>query len=200
MLGGGRGVEGRGRMLRGKSLVETPFSAFQPPQQLPQQAFKNPVNLFNQAPFHRRTTSNNFGMNNMGMKNPQIMLQMFLQLQSILQPMLLERSQVQQNKTMPLAQKKFRIDALNADIVRIKAYIDQLSADHSAPVSDERLLMQALGGLRLDQEASQDAWNSSFKHYLPPPPGLKQPPPNHFNRSTSWSLGEKKPGELGFIE
>lgn len=127
------------------------------------------------------------------------MLQTFLQLQSLLQPMLLERSQLQQNKMLPLAQKKMRIDILNADIVRIKACIDQLSADHLASSSDERSLLQALGSLRMDQEIPQEAWNPPFKHYPPPPPPglLTKPPPNHYNRSTSWSLGEKKNGECG---
>lgn len=181
-------------------MVETPFSAFQPPapqqqqQPTPQQLLKAGLSgLFNQPPMHRRSTSNNY-VGGGGNKNQQGMLQTFLQLQSLLQPMLLERSQLQQNKMLPLAQKKMRIDILNADIVRIKACIDQLSADHLASSSDERSLLQALGSLRMDQEIPQEAWNPPFKHYPPPPPPglLTKPPPNHYNRSTSWSLGEKK--------
>ncbi|ESO08500.1 hypothetical protein HELRODRAFT_169357 [Helobdella robusta] len=194
----------RGRMLRGKSVIETATdynqtfavrgaSAFQPPQQpffnnqnlvsqqLQQQMLLQKVGLLGagNAPAgmqHARSSSMvpkldsslfNSGSNN---KNQQIQqLQTLLQLQSVLQPLLVERAQLQQNTVIPAPQKKNRLEVLNMDIFKVKALIDQLQlyGHTGAPTSslsssalynqsdptgvEEARLLQALGQLKLDQ-------------------------------------------------
>ena len=210
----------KGRMLRGKSLVEVSDSgnyggssnqfgglfqnsrssafqlpgrgpsAFQPPLSSGPQGFQKSFSqqgnnswggVGSNLPMHGRsssqipTLSKQMDMGGSGMMPPvmgqmsPMVMQNLLQLQSVLQPMLLERSQIQQNRNMTAQQKKFRLDQLNCDITMVKAQIEQHQMSLGPPPShpdflkgfpdsssmsgglDEAKTLQLLNQLKLDQ-------------------------------------------------
>jgi len=157
----------RGRMLRGQSTGEAGVGAgFVYPDSGMQSgrasAFQPVFNSTVPPPAHRKQPSGGAGWPGAYSQPPAtgpqlspVALQKMLELQAMLQPLLNERSGIQQSKTLSPLQRRQALERLNPIIDAVKRQMDQLQGVPMPPLSGHIGDVSALlNRLRLDADAA----------------------------------------------
>lgn len=195
----------RGRMLRGQSTNESSVGAgFVFPDSGMQSgrasAFQPVFNSAVPPPAHRKQQSGGAGWPGAYSQPPTAgphlspaALQKMLELQAVLQPLLNERSGIQQSKTLSALQRRQALERINPMIDAIKRQMDQLQGVVMPPVSAMPADAAAFGDvsallnrLRLDPDAASMV------------PGMQLPAAGDAGAAIRGPAGHSSPGSEAF--